>query len=164
MAETTEYLTLINCTGKLETALQSDRELAQFLNQEGFITDEVYTDVTNTTSMQTPLQKAGTLIACIKNKVKLNSSRYHRFVYYLRQNKRRYEDIVSILDKEYNKILCCSQDDHGDVSQIDAVGVLPQPIDVPRQGGMWCACLYNIVYDTLFLCRFQTHKINQPSR
>ena len=146
MAESTEYLTLLNCTGKLEIALQSDRELAQFLNQEGFITDEVYTDVTNTTSVQTAVQKAGTLISCIKNKVKLNSSRYHRFVYYLRQNKRRYEDIVSILDKEYNKILCCSQDDHGnsaDASQIDAVGIgiLPRPIDLPRQGGMWCACL-----------------------
>ena len=120
MAETTEFLTLINCTGKLEIALQSDRELAQFLNSEGFITDEVYTDVSSATSMQTPLQKAGTLVACIKNKVKLNPKRYHTLVRHLRQNKRKYEDIVSILDEEYKRVMRDNQDDHGkNMSQVD---------------------------------------------
>ena len=144
MAETTEYLPLLNCTGKLEIALDSDREFAQFLNKEGFITDEVYADVSSTTSMQTSIQKAGTLVSFIKNKIKLNPKRYHKLVRYLLQNKRKYEDIVSILDEEYNRVMCDSQDDHGnnaDVSQMDAVGVgaSPQPIDVPsyqKQGGM----------------------------
>ena len=116
MAETT---TLINCTGHLETAMQSDRELAHFLNREGFITDEVYTEVSRATSMQTPLEKAGTLVACIKDKVKLNPKRYHTLVCHLRQNKRKYEDIVSILDEEYKRV-SDSQDDHGkNMSQVD---------------------------------------------
>ena len=148
MAETTEYLTLLNCTGKLEIALQSDRELAQFLNREGFITDEVYTDVTSATSMQTPLQKAGTLIVYIKNKVKLNSKRYHKLVRYLRQNKRKYEDIVNILEEEYNRVMCDSQDDYDKAtSQMEVVdaGTLPQPIDVQsyqkQQGMHYHACM-----------------------
>ena len=135
MAETTEFLTLINCTGKLEIALQSDRELAQFLNKEGFINDEVYTDVSSATSMQTPLQKAGTLVACIKNKVKLNPKRYHILVRHFRQNKRKYEDIMSILEEEYNTVMCDSQDDRGKQVDVDAA----QPIHVQsyqKQQGM----------------------------
>ena len=146
MAETTEFLTLLNCTGKLEIALQSDRELAQFLNKEGFITDEVYADVSSTTSVQTSIQKAGTLIFHIKNKVKLNPKRYHKLVCHLRQNKRKYEDIVNILEEEYYRLVCdSSQDDHTDVSQMDAV-------DVPsyqKQGGM--CVLYDTVYDINFI-------------
>ena len=156
MAETTEYLTLLNCTGKLEIALQSDRELAQFLNKEGFITDEVYAGVSSTTSVQTAVQKAGTLVSCIKNKVKLNPKRYHKLVRHFHQNKRKYEDIMSILDEEYGRLMCdSSQDDHGnDVSQMDAVGVgaSPQPINVPsyqKQGGM---CVHACMILILRLC------------
>ena len=104
MAETSEYITVVNRTGELETALGSDREISQYLNQQGFISDEDYANVTSATSKLTPVQKAGILVTGIKKKIKLNRQNYHRLVDHLRKNPRKYDDIVIILDEEYSRV------------------------------------------------------------
>ena len=102
MSDSEEYRTVVKCTKQLEIALQSDRDIAHFLHQEGFVTEEVYDDVLNPRSTLTDHQKAGKLVTAIRNKVELSAQDYHTFVNHLRNNKIN-KTIVMILDEEYNK-------------------------------------------------------------
>ena len=98
MTESKEYSTIVECEGLLETALKSDREIAQFLHQQGFITTENYDVVISPRSMLSVADKAGILVEGIRDKVRLNSNNYKKFIEHLVKNETRYGDILRILD------------------------------------------------------------------
>lgn len=97
-----EFSTIVNCDRKLEIALKSDREIAKFLLQQGFITQELYDDINDPRSNLTDAQKARMLVTAIRDRVELNPRNYHILVDYLCQNRIRYGDIIDILHGEYN--------------------------------------------------------------
>lgn len=101
MAESREFLTVLNCSKSLETALQSDRDVVHFLHREGFILGDMCDDLLNPRSLLTAAEKAGLLVTSIRNRVKLGAQKYHRLVEYLGQNRRKYGNIVDILEREY---------------------------------------------------------------
>ena len=103
MTDSKEYSTVVNCMKQLEIALKSDRYIAQFLLQQGFITQELYDEVTNPKSNLTETEKAGMLVTAIRNRVELNPRNYHKVVDHLHQNIIRHKDIVEILDQEYHQ-------------------------------------------------------------
>ena len=103
MTDSKEYSTVVKCKRKLEIALESDRDIAQFLLQQGFITKERYDEVTNPKSNLTDTDKASMLVTAIRNRVELNPHNYHKLVDHLRQNIMRYGDIIKILDQEYHQ-------------------------------------------------------------
>ena len=94
---------MVSCTKPLETALRSlDRDLVHFLHREGFITPEVLDDVLNP-RLLSGYQKAGELVASIRNKVELSAQNYHTLMNHLRQSGKQYGSIVDILDREYSR-------------------------------------------------------------
>ena len=103
MEESKEYCTIIKCTRKLEIALKSDRNIAQFLLQQGFITQERYNEVINPKSNLTDADKASMLVTAIRDRVELNTRNYRKLVDHLRQNIIRYGDIIEILDQEFHQ-------------------------------------------------------------
>ena len=108
MEESKEYSTIVKCRRKLEIALESDRDIAQFLLQQGFITQERYDEVINPKSNLTDADKASMLVTAIRNRVELNPRNYHKVVNHLRQNTIRYGDIVEILDQQYHQTTAVS--------------------------------------------------------
>ena len=103
MAESKEYSTILNCNRKLEIALKSDRDIALFLLQQGFITQERYDEINNPKSNLTDDAKASMLVTAIRDRVELNPRNYHKVVDHLRQNMIRYGDIIEILDQQYHQ-------------------------------------------------------------
>ena len=101
MAESKEYSTIVRCRKKLEIALKSDRDIALFLLQQGFITQERYDEIINPKSNLTDADKASMLVTAISNRVEISPDNYNKVVDHLRQNIRRYGDIIKILDAEY---------------------------------------------------------------
>ena len=95
MAESKEYSTIVKCSRKLEIALKSDRDIAQFLHEWRFLTTDDY-DV-----RFSPAEKSNILVTAIRDRVKLNPRNYHVVVNYMRQNSTRYRDMIEILDTEY---------------------------------------------------------------
>ena len=108
MEESKEYSTIVKCRRKLEIALESDRDIAQFLFQQGFITQERYDEIINPKSILTDADKASMLVTAIRNRVELNPRNYHKVVNHLRQNTIRYGDIVEILDQQYHQTTAVS--------------------------------------------------------
>ncbi len=104
MAETVESLVLLRCTSQLEIAFESDVDLAHYLNVEGYLKNDEHEAVINPSSVLTKREKSSILVRGIKNKIELNSNRYHELLRHLRLNARKYKDIVDILDTEYGKI------------------------------------------------------------
>ncbi len=98
-----EYKTILHCTEELKIALESDRDILNFLNREGFIKPNIYEDVNNPDSSLSTSEKAGLLVTGIKNKVKLNPKNYHKLMRHFHQDRRLYGDIADILDEEYRK-------------------------------------------------------------
>ena len=98
-----EYLTVINCTSKLELALKDKRNIVHFLECKNFISREVHDDVLNPKSTLTLVEKVGRLVEKIKDKVQLDSKNYYVFVNELRSNIRTYGEIIEVLDSEFNK-------------------------------------------------------------
>ena len=105
MNDDVESLVLLDCTVQLENALEADTDLAHFLHKEGFLKDDDYEDVINPKSLLNRKEKASILVAGIKNKVTLNSQRYHVFLKHLRLFPRKYGDIVHILDASYGRFV-----------------------------------------------------------
>ena len=101
MEESREYNTLVKCTRQLETALRGDRDIAHYLYEESFLKKDDYDDVIDPNSRLSRVDKAGVLVTAIKEKVELNHDNYHKLVKYFHSNRKKYEDIVKILDKEY---------------------------------------------------------------
>ncbi len=98
-----EYITIVNCTAKLVIALRSDTSILHYLDREGFIKPNIYEDVSNSKSLLSASQKAGLLVAGIKDKVELNPKNYHKLMRHFHQDRRMYGDIADILDHEYRK-------------------------------------------------------------
>ncbi len=97
-----EYSTLVNCTKQLELALYKDRDIAHFLQKTGMISQETYDSVINDPQFNmSSHQRAGLLV---KIKVRLNSENYHLFIQHLRDNERRYNDILYILIEELKNV------------------------------------------------------------
>ena len=103
MTESKEYSTIIKCRRKLEIALENDRDIALFLLQQGFITQERYDEVINPKSLLTDTDKASMLVTAIRNRVELNPHNYHKVVDHLCQNTKRYGDISEILNQQYHQ-------------------------------------------------------------
>ena len=101
MAESKEHSTVIKCSRKLEIALKSDRDIAQFLHEQGLLTTDDYDVINSPTSRLSPAEKSSVLVTAIRDRVELNPDNYHIVVDYMRQNVKRYKDIIKILDKEY---------------------------------------------------------------
>ncbi len=107
-----EYKTILQCTEKLEIALESDRAILNFLDREGFIKPNIYEDVNNPDSSLSASEKAGLLVTGIKNKVRLNPKNYHKLMRHFHQDRRLYGDIADILDEEYHKQEGVSEEVH----------------------------------------------------
>ena len=101
MAESKEYSTVVKCSKKLEIALKSDRDIAQFLHEQGLLTTDDYDIVSSPTSRLSPAEKSSILVAAIRNRVELHLRNYHVVVNYMQQNSTRYRDIIEILAMEY---------------------------------------------------------------
>ena len=99
-----EYITLVNCTAKLNITLRSDDTILHFLDREGFIKPNIYEDINYPKSLLSAREKAGLLVTGIKDKVELNPKNYHTLMRYFREDRRMYGDIADILDEEYLKI------------------------------------------------------------
>ena len=102
MAESKEHSTMINCIKQLEIALESNRDITQFLLKQGFISPERYDEINSPKSNRTDAEKAHMLVSTIRNQVALNPHNYHIVVNHMRQNI-RYRDIIEILDMEYQR-------------------------------------------------------------
>ena len=101
MAESKEYSTIIKCSRKLEIALKSDRDIAQFLYEQRLLTTDVYDLVSSPTSKYSPSEKSSILVAAIRDRVELHPRNYHVVVNYMHQNNTRYRDIIEILGEKY---------------------------------------------------------------
>ena len=125
-----ELTTLVNCTPKLELALQDDRDIVHFLNSKGLISDDVHSDVIEPISVLSRRAKAGLVVEAIKSSVKRNCQNYYILTNYLYRDGRKYSDIISILNKEFQR-----------VSSIQGNSFHYQPL----QGYCICNKLHNIV-------------------
>ncbi len=96
-----EHSTILNCASQLETALRSDRDITHHLVKEGFISEGVYDDVLDPKSMLSVTDKAGMLVAGIRQKVKTNSQYYTKLMGYFSANKAKYVDIIQTLEEAY---------------------------------------------------------------
>ena len=101
MTESKEYSTIVKCSRKLEIALKNDREIVQFLHEQGLITTDDYDVVSSPISRFPPAEKSSVLVAAIRDRIELHPRNYHVVVNYMCQNSTRYRDIIEILDKEY---------------------------------------------------------------
>jgi hypothetical protein len=99
-----ELRTLKECTPQLETALKGlESGLVYFLNCEGFLLDEVTENILNPENRLTDVQKARQLVTWIKLRVRLDPPSYHVLLGRLKEDGKRYEPIVGILEAEYLK-------------------------------------------------------------
>ena len=101
MAESKEYSTIVKCSRKLEIALKSDRDIAQFLHEQGLLTKDDYDVISSPTSRLSPAEKSNTLVTAIRDRVELHPRNYRVVVNYMHQNNTRYKDIIEILGTEY---------------------------------------------------------------
>ena len=93
-----EYTTLGKCVTQLESALRSDYdEFARYFFGEGFIAEELYEEVLDPKSPFSNAEKTTKLVLQLMRKVKLDPKSYYKFINHLRQDERRYRDIVDIL-------------------------------------------------------------------
>ena len=103
MAESNkEFLTVVHCSCSLETALKDDRDIVYYLQREGFITADMCDQVLNPRSLWTAAEKAGQLVAKIRDRVKHRE--YHKLVSHFSQNWRQYGNIVDILNTDYSRL------------------------------------------------------------
>lgn len=94
-----EYTTLEKCASQLETAFTSDiNQITSYLFGENFFSDEIYKEVLDPKSVCSSVDKASRLVLEVLRAVKLEPSSY---INYLRHDKRKYSDIVGVLDAEY---------------------------------------------------------------
>ena len=104
MAGSKEYLTVVHCSGSLETALKDDRDVVYYLHREGFITGDMCDQVLNPKSLLSAAEKAGQLVTKIRDRVRLSVQEYHKLVGHLSQNRRQYGSIVDTLNTEYIRL------------------------------------------------------------
>ena len=97
-----EYATLGKCVTQLESALGFYfKEITIYLFGEGFIADELYMEFLEPQSTYSSAEKATKLVLQIMSRVSLEPVNYYKLINYLRLDKRKYGDIVEVLDAEY---------------------------------------------------------------
>ena len=106
MEDSVEFKTVRRCTVALETALKGlDRNMVDFLYQNGFITDDVCDQVLNRVTLLSAADKAHELVKGIKNRVKQDKWSYFVLVGGLIQGGVLYQPIVTTLAEEYQRQL-----------------------------------------------------------
>ena len=104
MEDSVEFKTVKKCTVWLETALKGlDRNMVDFLYQNGFITDDVCDQVLNRVTLLSAADKAHELVKGIKNRVKQDKGSYFVLVGGLTQGGVLYQPILNILTEEYQR-------------------------------------------------------------
>ena len=101
-----EFKTVRKCAPSLETALKGlDRNMVDFLYQNGFITSDVCSAVLDPVTLLTPADKARKLVEGIKDRVDLDKESYNVLFGGLVQGGVLYQPIVNILTEEYQRQL-----------------------------------------------------------
>ena len=101
-----EFKTVRKCSPSLETALKGlDRNMVDFLYQNGFITSDVCSTVLDPVTLLTPADKACKLVEGIKDRVDLDKESYKVLFGGLVQGGVLYQPIVNILTEEYQRQL-----------------------------------------------------------
>lgn len=103
MSDSIELKTIKKCASQLETALVGlDSKLVHFLQEEGYITDDVHDRILNPASLLGRSDKASELVKWIRNRIQLHSESYHMLINWFRKNGKLYQPIVNILELEFN--------------------------------------------------------------
>ena len=106
MEDSVEFKAVRRCRVALETALKGlDRNMVNFLDQNGFITDGVCDQVLNPVTFLSAADKAHELVKGIKNRVKQDKGSYFVLVGGLIQGGVLYQPIVTTLTEEYQRQL-----------------------------------------------------------
>ena len=106
MEDSVEFKTVKKCILRLETALKGlDRNMVDFLYQNGFITDDVCDQVLNRVTLLSAADKAHELVKGIKNRVNQDKRSYFVLVGGLTQGGVLYQPIVTTLAEEYQRQL-----------------------------------------------------------
>ena len=104
MSDSLELKTIKKCAPMLETALVGlDSKFVHFLQEEGYITDDVHDKILNPASLMSGLDKASELVKWIRNRVQLHSESYYMLITWFRKNGKLYQPIVDILELEFNR-------------------------------------------------------------
>ena len=110
MEDSAEFKTVKRCTVPLETALKGlDRNMVDFLYQNGFITDDACDQVLSAKSSSSVADKVYELVKGIKNRVKQDKESYLVLVNWLSQGDVLYQPIVNTLAEEYQRQLVPEQ-------------------------------------------------------
>jgi len=101
MSESPELKAIKKCAPNLERALKGlDRDLVHFLNDEGFISDEVLNKVLNPVSVWSEDDKATELVKWIRNRVKQDPASFHTLLAWFKARGKYYEPIMMALEAE----------------------------------------------------------------
>ena len=104
MEDSAEFKIVKKCTVPLETALKGlDRNMVDFLYQNGFITDDTCDQVLSAKSTLSVADKVYELVKGIKNRVKQDKESYLVLVNWLSQGGVLYQPIVNTLTEEYQR-------------------------------------------------------------
>ena len=104
MEDSIEFKTVRRCTIALETALKGlDRNMVDFLYQNGFITDDVCDQVLSRVTLLSVADKAHELVKGIRNRVKQDKWSYFVLVSGLTQGGVLYQPIVTTLAEQYQR-------------------------------------------------------------
>ena len=104
MEDSAEFKTVKKCTVRLEAALKGmDRNMVDFLYQNGFITDDTSDQVLSAKSTLSVADKVYELVKGIKNRVKQDKESYLVLVNWLSQGGVLYQPIVNTLTEEYQR-------------------------------------------------------------
>ena len=134
MEDSVEFKTVRRCTVALETALKGlDRNMVDFLYQNGFITDDVCDQVLNRVTLLSAADKAHELVKGIKNRVKQDKGSYFVLVGGLTQGGVPYQPIVTTLAEEYQRQLVEQAISSSTVSRISVA---------QEEQTRKCACVY----------------------
>ena len=102
-----EYTTLEKCNDQLKTSLGSDfTKLASYIFGEGFINEELYEEVVEPRSINSGDDRANKLMLQIMSQVELEPSNYYKLINHLRHDKKKYTDIINLLDVTYFGLPC----------------------------------------------------------
>lgn len=110
--ESAEFKTVKKCALSLQKALKGlENKVNIFLNEKGFITDDVYSQVLNVKTVLSVTDKTLMLVEGIKDRVDQDKDSYHILVRGLTQGGVHYAPIVKKLHEEYQRQTSMQQQD-----------------------------------------------------
>ena len=102
--ESAEFRTVKKCAPLLQKALKGlESKVVYFLNEKGFITDDVMSQVLNVKTVLSVTDKTLMLVEGIKTRVDLDEDSYHELVHGFSQGGPHYAPIVKKLNEEYQR-------------------------------------------------------------